>query len=191
MKTKIEILKIIHQSLQNGIKNPNASSAGKWLKDRCLTIESSQATFNSGQIHHRKEQEFKDELESVGFLKRAIAMHQHGIPYTIFGKLAILFPLRNEKEEVVNFYAIAIKKEKTEFLNQEGIYPCYPSAQTKRLIITETILDAATILESKILKAEESVIVIPDGKILTQHQQAIENLKQLQEVIYIEYSKKQ
>jgi hypothetical protein len=185
METTTEIFKTIEQALKNGIKNPHASNARTWLKDKSLGIESTQAMYNSGQLHVGKQEEFKEALLRVGFIKRTLASHHNGVPYSCFGKRSVLFPLRNEENEVVNFCAMGIDTEKTEFLNKEGVYPCYPDFKIERLIITETVLDAATILESNILKEKEALMVIPFGQILEQHRLVIERSIHLKEIVYI------
>ena len=89
----------------------------------------------------------------------------------------------------MNFYAVGIKTHKTSYMNKEGIYPAYPNLLTKKLYVTETILDAATLLESKVLDERSAVIALYDGKLLPQHKQVIESLRYLEEIIAIENSK--
>jgi hypothetical protein len=184
---KIKIFGKLYNSLSNGMKNGNAVIPKQWLSDRKLTAERTGACFNSGQVHHRKEQAFKDGLLSIGFIKRCNVPTNNGqIPYTIFGKYAICFPLRNEKNEVINFYAIGIEKTETAYLNEEGIYPNYPEQNTKRLYIVPSILETATILEIQMLNENESVMALYDGAFKTQHYTAIEKLKELEEIILVD-----
>ncbi|MDQ3190780.1 MAG: hypothetical protein M3Q58_04230 [Bacteroidota bacterium] len=190
MKTKEEILKMIHLSLSNGIRAGKAKEPRKWVEDKGLSIDLTGACFNSGQMHHRREEDFIKELASVGFLKEnGINGKKEGNPpaYTSFGKEAIVFALKNKSGEVVNFYAIRIHLEAqtAEYLNQEGIYPSYPSALTKKLYITKNILDAATLLESKIMDNRDAVIALHDGEFKEQHFKVIENLKELEEILFI------
>jgi hypothetical protein len=111
---KTELMQIVHSSLGNGIRSAKAVAPRKWLLEKSLSVENSGAVFNSGQMHHRKEQAFKDALESIGMLKRSDTMTNAGqIPYSCFGNYSILFPLRNEQKEVVNFYAMGLQKIKT------------------------------------------------------------------------------
>ncbi len=190
MRKKIEILKKIHISLSNGIRAGKAKEPRKWLDKKGLSIDLSYACFNSGQMHHRREDCFIKDLAGVGFLKeQGVNGKKKGNPpsYSSFGKEAIIFPLKNENNEVVNFYAIRIRVEKQqpEYLNEEGIYPCYPHAFTKRLFITKCILDAATLLETKVLDNRDAVIALNEGIIKEHHLIAIENLMELEEIIYI------
>jgi DNA primase len=99
-------------------------------------------------------------------------------------KQCIIFPLRDKKNKVVSLYGRSIynNEEAKHFYtrNRKGLYPAYPKADTKILILTEAIIDAATLLQ------------ITDNKILacygtngftTEHEQAIKDLKQLEEII--------
>ncbi len=176
--------------MTNGIRASKSHVARKWLEQKGLSIDLTHACFNSGQIHHRKAQSFIEALKSVDFLKEygINSRKENETPtYNSFGKGAITFPLRNEKNEVVNFYAIRIHLEtqKTEYLNEEGIYPCYPAAQTTKLYITKNILDAATLLETRVLENRDAVMALNDGELKEQHLNAIDGLQNLKEIIVI------
>lgn len=184
----IQIFKTIHTSMYNGIRTSKSVEAKKWLDKKGLSIELTHACFNSGQLHHRKPDSFKDELKSVGFLiesEKGTNTGEKG--YSSFGREAIIFPLRNRKEEVVNFCAIRIRiqLEKTIYLNDQGIYPVYPSPSTKKLYLTETIMDAATLLESRIPDNKEAVMALHEGRLLKQHMEAMKELQHLEEIILI------
>jgi hypothetical protein len=190
MKTSIEILKAIHTTLCNGVRAGKSTAARKWLEFKGLSIELTGACFNSGQIHHRKEQEFLDELESIAFLTKAGTngkSKEKKPSYSCFGLDAIVFPLKNDKHEVVNLFAIRLnlKDEKTEYLNQDGIYPCYPHQSTKKLYITQSVLDAASLLESRTLDNKESVMALIEGDLKSQHIEALNTLPNLEEIIFI------
>lgn len=190
MKTREEIFARIYSSLSNGIRVAKSAKARLWLKEKGLTPELTFACFNSGQMHHRKPQEYLDELESVGFLKKAgvnSRTKEKQSAYTSFSSYAIMFPLRNKKNEIINLYSIrlGLQKEQTEYLNQEGIYPGYPNGFTKKLYITSTVLDAASLIQSKVLDNREAVMSLFDGELKEQHIQAIAELKHLQEIIFI------
>ncbi|HWY98613.1 MAG TPA: hypothetical protein VNY36_05985 [Bacteroidia bacterium] len=187
---RTEIMERILKSLNNGIRSPKSKKPREWLKSRALSIEATYAAFNSGQIHHHKPQSFKDELASTGFLTRSdVGTNMGQVPYTVFGLYSMIFPLRDGIGRVVNFYAIGVETNKTSYLNNEGIYPSYPHPLTKKLYITETLLDAATLLESKILDNRDAVIALHDKEMLPQHKEAIASLQQLEEIILIETSK--
>ena len=76
------------------------------------------------------------------------------------------------------------------YLNEEGIYPKYPCSATEKLYIVPSPLDAATLLESRLLKKEEAVMSLFEGKIKNQHIEAIKTLKQLKQIVWIDYTTK-
>jgi DNA adenine methylase len=176
----------IYRSLSNGIRSAKAHVPRQWLKDKKLSAELTGACFNSGQIHHRKSEEFKAELARVGFARKSNAGTNGGTPYTVFGIFSVMFPLRNEKNEVVNFYAVGIRNDKKGFMNDEGIYPQYPHEMTKKLYIVQAVMDAAILLESRVMDNREAVIALQDGEYLPQHAEAISRLKHLEEIVIIE-----
>jgi DNA primase len=172
---QIAIIARIQKSLMHSIESAFGEVPRRWLKERKLSQGLTGAGFNSGQIHHRKPQEFLDELMSVGFLSLSGSKARTGKQaYTCFEPYAMTFPLKNEKNEVVNFYGIGVNSGKTRYMNEEGIYPAYPSGMTRRMFITDAILEAATLMESRVLKEGDSVIALFDGEFKTQHRKVLE-----------------
>ncbi|MBS1636824.1 MAG: hypothetical protein JST26_12985 [Bacteroidetes bacterium] len=186
--TKTGWMAFIYKSCSNGIRAAKSNAPREWLAKKGLSIDATGACFNSGQMHHRQEQSFKMALAEVGFMQKStVGVNSDTVPYTVFGIFSIMFPLRNESNEIVNFYSIRIRSENTAYMNQEpGLYPGYPSELTKRLFVVNTVLEAATILESKVLDNKEAVIALHEGKVMPEHERAIKRLTALVEVIYID-----
>lgn len=183
-RTEIELLEMVYNYASNGLRQ--SRQAKEWLSIKKLTPDSTMACYNSGQLHHRKELAFKQALERIGFMKRInVGVNSDTVPYTIFGNFSIMFPLRDANNHIVNFYAVSMKDQSNRYLNQEGFYPAIPDNKTQRLFIADTILDAATLLESKVLNKEDSIISLHDGVLLEQHKKVIQSLKHLTEVIQI------
>lgn len=107
--------------------------------------------------------------------------------YTVFGRYSVVFPLMNQKNEVVNLFAIRFElaSQQAEYFKSEGIYPNYPPPLTKRLYIVPTVLDCASLLQSKILENRDSVMALYNGELLPQHLEAIKTLHELEEIIII------
>ena len=189
-KTEIELLSLVYSYASNGLRVGKSKQAREWLKQKQLNAEQTMACFNSGQLHHRKEKEFKEALERIGFMKKSNAgVNCDTIPYTVFGNFSVMFPLRNAKNDIVNFYSVGLKNSKTAFLNHHGLYPAYPHDQTKKLFVVDSVLDAATLLESKILDNREAVLTLYDGLLLEQHIEVLQSLKYLTEVVQIKTTK--
>src|SRR5690606_15003878 len=64
--------------------------------------------------------------------------------------------------------------------NRKGLYPGYPKAETKMLILTESIIDAATILKYTDYKV---LAMYGTNGLTSEHTEAVSQLKELQEVI--------
>jgi DNA primase len=99
-------------------------------------------------------------------------------------KQCVIFPLRDKKNKITSFYGRSIynNEEARHFYtrNRKGLYPNYPKADTKQLILTEAIIDAATLLQctdNKILACYGT------NGFTAEHEQAIKDLKQLEEII--------
>ncbi len=100
-------------------------------------------------------------------------------------RYCLVFPLRNLKNEIVSFYGRSIhdKKDQRHFYlkNRSGLYPKYPSSGTHTLVLTESIIDAATLLQ---VDLGMGVLALYGTNGLTEeHEQTIKNLTELQEVI--------
>lgn len=188
-KTETELLALVYKYACNGLRH-SAKFGQDWLNRKKISPEISMACFNSGQLHHRKAQEFKDAYEKIGLLKRSsVATNNGQIPYSLFGTNSIMFPLKNQNGQIVNFYAIGILNNKAAFFNQQGIYPAYPAEQTKKLFVVDSILEAATMLEAKVLDNREAVIALHDGIVSEEHQKMINSLTQLKKVVHIKSKK--
>ncbi|MFA6924711.1 MAG: hypothetical protein WC223_10730 [Bacteroidales bacterium] len=185
-ENKIQIFLKLYKSLKRGTHSACSQVPQKWLAENKLSMKLTRVGFSSGQLHHGKEQKFKDELESVGFLvKTEIPSSHGGITYKCFGKGSMLFPLRNKDNEIINFCSISIKNGKTEYMNEYGIYPEYPKKTAQKLFLAQTVLETATILESETLKENEAVMSLFDGQIKQQHIDAIKSITELKEIIIV------
>ncbi|MFL5763588.1 MAG: hypothetical protein ACJ77K_06555 [Bacteroidia bacterium] len=187
-----DIFSKIYSATQKGLRNPYSKKPRAWLAERGLTSEKTGASFNSGQIHYDGDQIYKDSLKEIGFLKYS-RRNSNGVDgYKTFGNYGILFPFRNAKGAIVNFYAIRIKTQPEEhsLLNEEGIYPGYPHEMSNRLFIITHIMDAATLIQSDVVQNLDSLILIPGGKILKQHEDAIKRLTVLQSIVWIDRNDK-
>lgn len=185
----METLDTLFKSFEMGLRMPKAVKPKNYLKDLGLDYTDLRIGFNSGQLHHNKPQDFKDQLEALGIIRKSDAgvNKKHLVAYSVFGHYGIIFPLMNKKSEVVNFFAIRFElaTPQAEYLNSEGIYPNYPPPLTKRLYIVPTVLDCASLLQSKILENRDSVMALHNGELLPQHLEAIKTLHELEEIIII------
>jgi hypothetical protein len=179
----------LYRSFETGIRSSKAVDPKRYLESIGLDYTQLRIGFNSGQFHHRRPQEIKDNFEAMGMLTKSdVGVNQEGLmAYTVFGRYGVIFPLMNEQHQIVNFFAVRFKmaSPKEDYLNDQGLYPCYPHPGTKKLFIVPTVLDGASLLQSKALENKEAVLALHDGKWLPQHREAIDQLEQLEQIIII------
>ena len=164
------------------------------MKNRALQVEDLEIGFNSGQLHYAErrggEKGLIPNLLDVGLLSLAgTNSRTGGQAYKTFGIKSIVFPLKNKENQIVSFYfrSIVNDKEAKHFYlkNRSGIYPGYPKKETKKLILTEAIIDAASLLQIKNITENYSIIACfgtngLNEEILT----AIKSLENLEEIIF-------
>ena len=182
-------LEDIFSSFETGIRSAKAIKPKGYLNSLGLDYTDLRIGFNSGQFHHKKDQDYKDRFEALGMLTKSDAgVNKETLTaYTVFGRYGIVFPLVNKLNEIVNLFAVRFELDTPteDYLNQDGIYPCYPHTLTKRLFIVPTVMDGASLLQSKTLENREAVIALHNGELLPQHLEAIQSLTELQEIILL------
>ena len=185
----METLETLFNSFEIGLRMPKATKPKAYLKTLGLDYSDLRIGFNSGQFHHNISQELKANYESLEVIKKSKAgVSKEGmIAYTVFARYSVVFPLVNQQNEIVNFFAIRfdMDTQRDEYLNKDGIYPSYPNPLTKKLYIIPTVVDCASLLQSKVLENRESVIALQDGELLPQHLEIIKSLHELEEIIII------
>ncbi len=71
------------------------------------------------------------------------------VTYTAFARECIIFPLKDKQNQVVSIYGRSVNhdnKGKHYYLkDRKGLYPGYPNPKTAKVILTEAIIDAATL----------------------------------------------
>ncbi|MBX2916275.1 MAG: toprim domain-containing protein [Cyclobacteriaceae bacterium] len=151
-----------HQPLEKLFKVFQANikkseSARSYLQNRNISIESSQAGFNA----------------------TSWAQMKH----------CIIFPLKDKDDRIVSFYGRAIhnKNESKHFYSRDrkGLYPRWPVSSTKTLILTEAVIDAATIYQLRDFTSHLVAVLACYGTngFTPDHEQVIRELKHLEEVI--------
>jgi DNA primase len=104
-------------------------------------------------------------------------------------KCCLIFPLKNENGEITSLYGRSIydNPEAKHFYttNRTGLYPNYPKPETTKLILTEAIIDTATLLQIQaITETYEILSCYGTNGLTTEHLEAIKNLENLEEIIF-------
>jgi len=100
-------------------------------------------------------------------------------------KNCLIFPMRNEQNQIVSIYGRSVSdnnKSKHFYLQGgfRGLYPGYPKRETKRLVLTESIIDAETIGQKT---NEIGLALYGTNGWTVEHDKAIESLKELEEIV--------
>ncbi len=183
-------LEKMFQSFRKGIFN--SPPARDYCKSRNLNYEQLEIGFNGGQFHHgtRKDETLINNCLAVGLLlDKNITAKTGDKAYSVFGNKSIVFPLKNKENEIVSFYfrsTINEKEAKHFYLkNRSGLYPNYPNPKTKKLILTESIIDAASLLQIEQVSKNYSVLACYGTNGLNEElQKAIKELQDLDEIIF-------
>lgn len=166
--------------------------AKEYCTSRNLDFDKLEIGFNSGQFHHgaRKDEKLINDALQCGLLTMAgTNSRTGGQAYKAFGNKSILFPLKNEANQIVSFYFRSIidnNNAKHYYLkNRQGLYPNYPNPDTKKLILTEAIIDTATLLQIDAINYNYSLLTCYGTNGLNQEiLNALKSLKQLEEIIF-------
>lgn len=187
---RIAFLTKMFLSFRKGLLSSNP--AKDYCHSRALDYELLEVGYNSGQFHHgtRKEEQLINDCLQYGFLTMAgTNSRTGGQAYKVFGNKGIVFPLKNKANEIVSLYFRSIidnNQSKHYYLkDRQGLYPQYPNPNTKKLILTESIIDAATLLQLDHIQKNYSVLACYGVNGLNAEiQQAIAGLNELEEIIF-------
>jgi len=166
--------------------------AKEYLQQRNLDLKKIEVGYNGGQFHHgqRKEDSLIQNCLEYGLLIDNNRKGNTGeIVYTVFGKYGICFPLKNQENQIVSLYfRSTLNKENAKHFylkNRQGLYPSYPKPNTKKLILTEAIIDTASVLQIDKIRSNYSVLACYGTNGLNDEiLKAIKNLPELEEVIF-------
>jgi len=171
----------------------NSKPAQDYLQSRGLDYTRLEIGYNSGQYHHgsrRDEALIRSCVEAGLLLPFGTNSRNPSQPsYKSFGKECICFALRNRGGEVSGMYfrsTVNNKDSRHYYLkDSSGLYPGYPKAATEKLIIAESVIDTATLLQIEAVANEYSLLASYGTNRLTpEHIEAIRELKHLKEIVF-------
>ena len=169
-------------------------TARTYCKARHLDYVNQCVGYNSGQFHHgnRKDEAFIKQCVEVGLLTPfGSNSRSGGQAYNVFGRGCLVFPLRDKEEKVTGLYFRNTHPKKTPLpgkhyylKNRKGLFPSYPKAGTKKLILTESVIDAVTLLQQEAVTKEYEVLALYGTNGWSDdHTKAFERLGKLEEVV--------
>jgi DNA primase catalytic core len=196
-----DFLQKMFTSFRKGIFN--SPPAKEYCKSRNLNYEKLQIGFNGGQFHHgaRKDETLINTCLEHGLLIDKNQLARTGEKaYNVFGNKGIVFPLKNKENQIVSFYfRSTINNDASSpspsgrvgvgkhfyLKNRQGLYPNYPNPDTKKLVLTEAIIDTASLLQIDEIKENYTLLTCYGTNGLNEEiLNAIKPLKQLEEIIF-------
>lgn len=188
--SRASILGNMFTYFKNGVHN--SKPAQGYIASRGLDHTKTEIGYNAGQFHHgaRKDDQLISGCLSVGLLGESDRKSSTGeVAYKPFAKYSLVFALRNGSGEVSGMYfrsTINNSDQRHFYLkDRSGLYPGYPKADTQRLILTESVIDAATLLQHPQIGAQYGILACYGTNGLTdEHLSAIKALSELQELIF-------
>jgi len=163
---------------------PLTKKAVDYLQSRSLDYSKLEVAYNSGGLHvESKHHYLVESMVKAGLLKPLPAKG-----YKVWAKDCILFPLKNPENKIVSLYGRSItnNEDSRHFYlpNRTGLYPDYPALTTTKLILTESIIDAASLLQQPSITEQYSILALyGTNGLAEEHQQAILQLSNLTEII--------
>ncbi len=193
-ESQAELLVQVFASFKNGLHRYASKKPHTYLEGRNLDYKELEMGYNSGQYHHHgklRDAEIKAWVRTGLLIPYGGSVpNSKGSTYTAFAKDCIIFPLKDKDGQVVSLYGRSIQESKNGsgkhfyLKNRRGLYSGYPAPDTKKLILTEAVIDAATLLQIPKISKEYSILALYGTNGLTsEHQAAIKALEQLEEVI--------
>ena len=166
--------------------NKRPENAIKYLECRRLDYKKLSIGFDAGTLHKTNEttQEQK-QLYLQACLLKPDKFGRDNSFYTRFNG-CIVFPLLDRSKNIVSMYGRHTEKPEHHYLegDHRGLYPCYPDPETTRLIMTEAVIDAATLQQLPEIIKDFSILALYGTNGYTEdHRKAIAELMDLKEVI--------
>lgn len=100
----------------------------------------------------------------------------------------LIFPLRDQQNKIVSLYGRSIINAENSrhyyMSDRVGLYPNYPGENTRRLLLTESIIDALTLLQIATLKEVTILACYGTNGLGKEHIKAITELSNLEEIIF-------
>jgi len=161
-------LTIILQNMFQYFKNAvhNSKPAQDYIRSRGLDPTRIEVGYNTAQFHHgsRREEQLINNCVSVGLLSPwGVNNRKPGEQaYKVFAKYCICFALKDRGNHITGLYFRSSEnntEQKHYYLKEStGLYPCYPNPDTEKLIIAESVIDTASLLQIESITKHYSLL---------------------------------
>ena len=170
----------------------NSKPARDYASSRNLDYKQLEIGYNTGQFHHgeKKDDVLINACVDAGLLQISSVKNATGTAtYKPFGKYSLCFAMKDKANNITGMYFRSIVNNDTQkhfYLKESrGLYPNYPKAETEKLILTESIIDAASLLQlTNITKEYTLLAAYGTNRLTAEHTEAIKELKSLKEIVF-------
>lgn len=146
-----------------------------------------EAVFNQLKGNLKKSSRARAYLEGRGLDASSPRLRQAGIGYNARGweylKHCVVFALRDADGQVVSLYGRSIYDDQDMrhyyLKNRTGLYPCWPAREATHLVLTESVIDAATLIQ---LTDYPILALYGTNGLTADHEKALQGLADLQEL---------
>ena len=173
--SRIAVLTKFYQSTRNSFAKTKA--ARQYAQERGLDPERHKLAYVPNAIPKSWTEVYQQSAEQVGLLRKTST----GTLQQRF-KNCLLFPLLNAQQQVTGLYGRSIEGNEHRYLPgpHQGLYPHYPHGMATYLVLTESVIDAATLVQH----TDYQVLALYGTNGFTEeHVQMIRGMKELREVI--------
>jgi DNA primase len=190
-----EILTKIFHYFRNGFTGRKDNKGRVYLERRGLDVEKLESLgitigYNSAQFHHRgriSPQEMQA-CERAGLLVKSSNGSKSPTSYTPWAGYCVIFPLVNANGLITGLYGrstLDSNKSRHFYLkNSKGLF-YRPRAETRRLLITESIIDFLSLYQIDEIRTEYGFLPIyGTNRLNAEHREAVSQLKELDEIIF-------
>lgn len=177
--SRIAIMQKFFDGCRKGISG--AQRAREYATGRGLDYQSLKLGFSGEKTPINWSLAYKEQAMKAGLLLQTNA----GQPVSRFAN-CLTFALMNQAGQIVSLYGRHIEKNAHFYLpgQHQGLYPHYPNPNAQRLILTESIIDAASLLLHPEVTGHYSILACYGTNGFTEeHSEAVKNLKRLEEVV--------
>lgn len=171
----------------------NSKPAQEYIRQRGLDATKIEVGYNTAQFHHgaRRDETLISNCVAVGLLAPWGINNKHPElqAYKPFAKYCITFALRDRGNHITGLYFRSTENNTDQrhyYLKEStGLYPGYPKPDTEKLIIAESIIDTASLLQIEGIAKQYSLLAAyGTNRLNDEMKAAIKELPQLKEIIF-------
>lgn len=179
--SRTAVLTKFYQTCVQGIAR--SEKAREYAEKRALKFEQLGIGYMGSDFYKSWNETMQSSAVNIGLLKKTQEGYSHKFRY------CLAFAMKNRQGQIVDIYARSLNDESSTrhfYLpgHHQGLYPQYPKPETEKLILTESVIDAATLLQQPAISSQYGILACYGTNGFTEeHEQVISELEQLQEVI--------